>query len=713
MTDEARAAFLSAAPLLFRMMAAGGAWARAQILAERSRWALWIPPGLGFGAGVYFMLGQEPPAYGGIIILTAALLLAWAGRRHSLVLLSGIILAVLASGFTAGQIRTALVGGPILLHHGKTVTVTGRVLVVESPESGVRVVLAQPVIDGLAPEETPRRVRITLADHDAPPWPGTIVTLPATLGPPSAPAEPGAFDYRFDAFFKRIGGTGKAQGPATLAADQPPPGLWTGLAVRLESARRVIIAHVLQHLSGAPAGIAIALLTGKRSDIPEVVLDNIRTSGLAHILAIAGLHVGLVAGIIFFTARAVLAAIEPLALHYPIKKWAALAALLGAVAYMLMVGAVVSAERAALMTGIGLAAVMLDRVTLGMRTIAFAAAVLLLAEPESVFGASFQLSFGVVAGLIATYEVMQPRLAKWWRGDGVPLGRIGRLAHHVGTMGLTSLVASLASAPYTLYHFQQVSTYGVIANAIAIPLMALWVMPCGLLTYAAIPLGLETWPLTAMGWGMQSIAATAGWVAGLPGAQFHMGAISPLGLFIITAGYLWLLIWQRPWRLAGLAAIALGFAVGLAAPQPDILIAEDGGLMAVRLNDGRLSLSSNTHSRFIAETWERRDDYPLADPWPPAGASADGSLSCDALACLYKRNGQTVSLLRKRDAAAEDCASAAMVISANPLHGCHGPVTIDRFDLWKHGAQAVFLSPTGIAVVGTRAEPLARPWTGH
>jgi competence protein ComEC len=154
--------------------------------------------------------------------------------------------------------------------------------------------------------------------------------------------------------------------------------------------------------------LAFTGLTGERGAIPEDTMEAMRVAGLAHLLAISGLHIGLVTGILFFGFRAILALWPAVALRYPIKKLAALAALVGAFAYMLITGGTVPTQRAFLMVALVLTAVMLDRSALSMRLVAFAAVIVLLVAPVSVTGPSYQMSFAAVVALIAAYALACP-----------------------------------------------------------------------------------------------------------------------------------------------------------------------------------------------------------------------------------------------------------------------------------------------------------------
>src|SRR5690606_12649297 len=149
---------------------------------------------------------------------------------------------------------------------------------------------------------------------------------------------------------------------------------------------------------------------GERGPVSAQTLEDMRASGLVHLLSISGLHMGLLAGVVFFLVRGGLALVEPLALRWPVKKIAAVAVVLATLGYLLLSGADVPTQRAFLMTGLVLLAVLLDRSALSMRLVAWAAAAILLLTPESLISASFQMSFAAVVAMIAGYEAVRERL---------------------------------------------------------------------------------------------------------------------------------------------------------------------------------------------------------------------------------------------------------------------------------------------------------------
>ena len=167
----------------------------------------------------------------------------------------------------------------------------------------------------------------------------------------------------------------------------------------------------VNHIIGGDEGaIAAAMVTGKRDFLSNNAKDLIREAGIFHIITISGVQMTLVAGIFFFVARGLLALSPTLALNFPIKKWAALVAMIGSVLYDLATGSRVGTERALAMTLIVLGAVMIDRRALTMRNLAFAALAVVALEPEAILGVSFQLSFAAVAALVAVMEARLKRL---------------------------------------------------------------------------------------------------------------------------------------------------------------------------------------------------------------------------------------------------------------------------------------------------------------
>ena len=692
------------------------------LLAERARWGLWAPVAIGLGIAVYFALASEPPPWLGVAILGFAALFALAGRRQPAALLLGLAALVVGGGFTAAQLRTAQVAQPMLGGEIGPVPVTGQVVSREPRGEGgrgPRLILQHLEIARLAPEETPARVRLRATAKDpAAVAPGDWVEVLAVLRPPPPPAAPGAFDFARQLYFRGIGGVGYAVGH--LEGADPPavagaPGWRERAALAINGVRARVTARIRAALPGTPGAVAAALITGERAAIPEPVIEAMRGSGLAHLLAISGLHVGLVTAILFFGLRTLLALVPPLALAWPIKKWAAVAAALGALCYLLLAGATVPTQRAFIMVLIVLTGVVLDRTAISLRLVAWAAGLILLLTPEALLSASFQMSFAATTALVAAYEALRRRRDRL----GIERAPGLRPALYLGGVALTSVIAICATAPFAVYHFNRFATFGLIANLLAVPLTAFWIMPWAVAALLLMPFGLEALALVPMGWGLELLVAWARMITGWPGAVVPVAAMAPWGLALVALGGLWLCLWSRPWRLAGLLAVALGFAAIPIAPRPDLLVGGDARLFALRDGAGDLRLSTDRRARFQADVWLRRNGQTDKRLLPEAGAldaPAEPRIGCDPLGCLADFAGAgRLAVVRDGRALAEDCATARVVVSliAVPRGTCRGPeAVVDFWDLRRDGAHAIRLSGGDVELRSVAVERGRRPWSG-
>jgi competence protein ComEC len=660
----------------------------------------------GAGVGAYFALTSEPPPWLGAALLVASVALgAFAWPREALrpVLVGA---ATAALGFALAQAHARSVDGPVVPARERPAWITGSVVYAEPWKAGVRLLLDRLTIERLTPEATPARVRVVAQGwRVAPPAPGTRIGILAVLAPPAGPVAPGAFDYRRQAFFERLGGTGYALGPGTVLA--PPDGAWSSRR-RLAALRSDLSNRVRAALPGPTGAVAAALLTGERAAISEAVNQAMRDSGLFHLLSISGLHLSLVAGFVFAIVRGGLALIEPVALRFPIKKWAAFAAIAATALYLGLSGASVPTQRAFLMTTIALVAVVLDRSPFSMRLVTVAAATVLIGAPESLVGASFQLSFAAVVALIAVYEVAGER--RWFARRG------GGWRHWVvvwsAGLALTSLVAGTATGIIAAYHFNRVALWGVIANMAAVPLTGVWVMPWGMAALLLAPVGLERLALVPMGWGIDLILAIADHVASWPLAAFVVPAAPPVSLLVVVLGGLWLCLWRGRVRWLGIVGLVVAGLVWAAAVPPDALVEPEARMAALRGPDGRYALTPGRGARQATETWLRRAGQTTWAPWAEPGAPTDW-MACDGLGCLARFEGGVVAMVRDPLALAEDCHDVDVVIllGAEGYARCPGIPVIDRRFLARAGATAIWLDADGPRFVTAAEARGERLWS--
>jgi competence protein ComEC len=680
----------------------------AHFLAERERWPLWLPAGFGAGIAVYFAVPFEPSAVTAASLAVAGMLCAaFAIRSENTglkVLLSAV--AALSLGFAHAAFRSERVAAPVLAHKTGPVALEGLVESVQAHGKGMRVVLTELRAPRLH-EAVPEKVRVSIRAANDALVPGNWIRVTAVLMPPPGPAAPGGYDFGRAAWFDRIGGVGFAYGRARSIAPLRPPTLVERMQTAVARLRWRMTQRIDAVLPGSTGGIAAALITGERGSISDEDEAALRDAGLAHVLAIAGLHMALVGLGLFWVVRAILAAIPAVALTQPIKKWAALAALGGATFYLIISGAATPATRAYIMLAAMLAAILFDRPALSMRSVALAATVILLLRPESITEPGFQMSFAAVVGLVAVAEWEQKRRAAQERDGPRRFASIRRYMHGIA---ITSFVGSVATAPYAAFHFDRATHYAVLGNLLAMPVMGFVTMPAAAAAVMAMPFGLEEWPLRLMGLGIGIMLSVGRFVSGLPGATSAVPAWPVSVLVLITFGGLWTALWRRRWRWLGVVPALAGVAVALTWRGPDILVARDAETVAVRGPDGVLRLVRKASDAYSADEWLKRDgDARLS---ADAVATAADGVRCDAYGCIATmKDGTRIAATARVDALEEDCAGAAIVVSAVPAErNCFGPrLVIDRFDVAREGGYAVWLG-AAMRVETVEGERGRRPW---
>lgn len=678
----------------------------ALIETQRTTLALWTPVLLGLGIVAYFALPSEPAPWALAALAAAVALACLAWRRAGPVARVALALVILPGlGFGAGALRAIAVAAPVLPYE-MTVAVEGRLAgISRSASDRPRILLDQVVIHGLEPSRTPAQARISLDEaaqvDDL--RPGARLIGYARLSPPAGPAQPGGFDFRRLAWFDGLGAVGYARTPMLETAGADPSGP-AQLAFRL---RMAISAHIQARIPGQDGAFAAAILTGDRSAIDPRIEEDLRVSTLYHLVSISGLHMSLIAASMFVIVRYGLALVPGLALRWPLKKVAAVVAILGAGAYLAMSSASeVPAQRAFIMTACFLVAVLLDRPALTMRSVALAAVVVLAIAPESLMEAGFQMSFAATIALIAVFEGLRAR--PWWQTTQTD--RRWRLVKPALGVAMTSLVAGLATAPFSAFHFNVLAQYGLLANLLAVPMMGAVVMPAAVMAAFAAPFGLDWIPFAAMGWGIAYVLAVASFVAGLGGAAVGVPAGPGLSLGLIALGGLVLALWSGRGRWTGLAPIALAAALWAGETRPFLLVSGDGRLFGFMTQAGR-ALSSERGDAYAAASW-------LEDDGDLAGQSA-----AHARAEFRGRRGRVeaeapgLGLVRYvgfRDPSTgpADCADAAVLIapqwSAPPPGPC---LFIGAERLRREGALAIEPGPDGPVVEGALSRDRGRLWT--
>lgn len=696
-------------------------WFNAVQQGQRGALLPWAPVALGLGVALHLGLAQAPGPIGlalaGLgVVLGMGLSLIWREGLGPL----GMALALVCLGGLATEYRVAQVTGPVLdfRYYGP---IEGRVVAIDrSGSDALRMTLSDVRLDDMSPARTPLRVRVSLHDAAAltPPEPGAVVLLTGHLGPPGGPAEPGGFDFQLHAHFLSLGAVGYARTPVVLLTPRDPDA-WSLFALRM-----AISAEIQARIEGQAGAFAAAVLTGDRSALTEATTQDMRDTNIAHILSISGLHMVLLTGFVYSAARLLLALIPPLALRHPIRKWAAVLALAAGAFYLALSGGGVPTERAFIQVAVMFAAVLLDRRAVTLRSVAIAGVIVLLWRPETLLSPGFQMSFAATVALVGAFEALR---------EVAVMARLPGWAKGALSLVVSSVVAGAATAPFAAAHFNQMSSYGLLANLLTVPVMGSLIMPAAVVAALLWPLGLSGPVWVVMGWGLTWTLKVAAVIADWPGAVRLIGDPPDWALGAVSLGGLFVLLWQGRARWLGVLPCVLAVALWGSAARPVLLVSDSGGLVGLMTDRGR-ALSRDRGNGFVAEIWLENDgdgatqaEAAARPGWQAEGAgmraevggwtiwhgAGRGGLAGAAAACAAHD-----LVVLSETAPDGPLATAARAMSAalsrpDPVAVARGDgcLVIDAGLL--AGTGALSLAPEGAALVVTTARMVQgdRPWS--
>ncbi|MDD2705369.1 MAG: ComEC/Rec2 family competence protein [Acidocella sp.] len=651
--------------------------------AEQGRFTLLLPIAMGVAILVYFSLPAEPPLWLGPVatgLSAIALATSW---RHQYARFAAAMALMASLGFARAELRTAS-APPMPLIPSGVLKVAGIISRIELMPGAARITLTQPRLDSGPPLK--RQIRLKLRPSDTTPLiAGEGVQTYAMLFGPERPAYPGGWDQGRDDFFSGLNASGFALTGLTITTPPPPDRLGNAL----QNLRANIASTIMATLPPATGTIAVTLLTGDEQAIPPQERQNFIEAGLAHILAVAGLHVGIIMGLAFTASRWLLTRRERMALRLPTKSLAAAAALLAGLAYALLTGAHLPILRSLAMASLATLGVFVGRRAISLRGLALAALVLMLATPETVLGTSFQMSFSAVAALISGYAAVQHFFTRFHASQS----RLGSVVMHIIGLAYTSLLAGGASMPFAAYQFQQIQPYWIPANILAVPLTAFWIMPLGLLSLALMPLHAAALALIPMGWGIWLIVWVTAHIATWPYALLRIAPMPSAAILLIAAGLAWLCIWRSPPRLAGVPLMAAGVVLAMLARPPDALVSANAKLIAMRSGPTVFLITQPRAGNFILEQWQ--------NVW---GETPLTPGQCNATAC---RLGPILFAPTRPLAG---CGDAALALSPVQLLGACGHIpVIDRLSTYRNGATAAWITPHGVVLRTDRQVQGNRP----
>jgi len=531
--------------------------------------------------------------------------------------------------------------------------------------------------------------------------PGDKVAGRLKLEPIGPDTLPNAYDGRLRDYVADIGARGFAfSGISRLEQSSD---------FSLARLRYALLNRMGEELTGNSYGLAAAMMIGKRGYVNAEAQDALRDSGLAHLLAISGLHMGMLSAAAFFAIQ-YLAACSP-ALTYRVtpKKLAACGAFMFALAYLLLSGMAVSSVRAFIMVSIALLAIITERRVISLRSVALAALAILIISPHSVMEIGFQLSFAATAALVHLFEI-------WPRKADDHMGIVNKIGRQISAGLVATFIAQAAIAPFALYYFGTVSFTGALANIVVMPLMSVIIMP--LCLFGLVCLALDMFPIAApfIDLSMNILLSIARYFANLPGASVRMWQMSDSSFIILVSMFLVLLMARQHYTVGIIAVGTVIMVFFLEKPPPSqIWITGERPIIRAYMRD-QLAHGQTAISYYGARANGRKSQNFAkqmgVDPKLPANRLKP---TCDQQGCSFNIAGLMLALPKGPPALALDCMRADYIIAEWKGANCTGIAKPSNTEIIS-GHQ---LSTHPLILIKTRAgwqrkiyksSPPTRPW---
>ncbi len=678
---------------------------KTDILAARFEWGV-----IAFGCGIiaYFSWPHEPGMFAALGLL-AVLFIALVVIRNHITGFDMLILVFLGVlGFSRAILHTYSTAAPILPQEQKFYQITGWVERAQQSKTFRNFYIRVDNVQGLSAEKTPKIIRIRSKPHDV--RPGDMIRINAMVSAPPGPAIVGGYDSARASFFRQIGGYGFAVSkPVIIEHDQFSVG--EKIRRQIVLARYALSRHIQARAPPRTSGLQAALLTGDRSAIPNAQAQALRDAGLAHLLAISGLHMGLLAGGVFFISAMLFSFIGPLARRYDMRKPAACVGALLACVYLVLSGASISTQRAFIMAIVMFSAVIMDRRAVSIRSVTLAAAITLMLHPESLLSAGFQMSFSATLALVAVYG--QWTLIRTYSPD---FGWRSKFKRGFIGLSVTSLVAGAATGGFAALHFHRIARYGFFANIAAMSVFTVIVMPAGFIAVLLIPLGLDIYALKIMGMGLDVVLAVATWISAQKGALAYVKSANGLVVALYGLGLIWVCLGPKRIRLAGIGVLFATLVIWISIKPPDMRISQKA----------RIAFWHADTAHVLQVDRKRGDGFGRARFMEQAGLTNaevssyfDTSALCDMVGCRIDLKGKTISVIHSPEGVVQACMDSDLVVltserKAGPRtrHLC-AALLLDMEDLQTHGARDIRVTASGLTI--RRANPKARklrPWGG-
>ena len=537
---------------------------------------LWVPFLIAFGAGLYFNLPTEPNLYLTTIGLILSVATLFITKR---IFLRAISLFIF--GLCYASIFTHVIDTPQLPRKLHDIEVTGIVEKIDYTDDKSRIYIKTNATEINADSNKTAIIRVSAKPELTLPNIGDTIKANVGLFRPSGSDAPGTFDYARWAYFNHLSATGYINNYETLS-----------------SSKESSISKLRDCLhKTSKSFLADTLVLGYKSAVPEADNKIWTATGIGHVWSISGFHITLVSGWLFAIFYFIFRAVAPITKRVPARIPALIFAWTGLLLYLFLSGVDVATVRAFLMTTLIFAAFIFGRNAISMRNICVAFCAIFLMNPHYVMQPGFQLSFAAIFGLVWLWNDVKPK---------IPNNKILKVLY---TATLTSIVATVFTAPFVIAHFYSLPIYGLLGNLILLPIFSVAIMPL-------VILGTLT---SGFGWNLPLNLAESVYnftldigtkIAELPYSTLTLPHISNLALMLFIIGFM-CLMFIRPVKiklnyilfsiltLAGISVVAL-------TPKPIFYATKDHELVAF-VNNGKLEFNKSRASNhyFTFDTWKQ------------------------------------------------------------------------------------------------------------
>ena len=660
-------------------------YVRYNLYKERHNLVLWIPVFQCLGILFYFSLSFEPSLNFTVITFFLILIPLCIIYRKYILMCS--VIASFLLGFTAIKVKTALVNTKVLAKERYIKDIVATVKNIHDKGTYKQLLLYK--ITGTRIDLDNIRISVrTELEKDI--RIGDKVKLSAKLFPLKIAPSKYAYDFARIAYYLKISATGFATSKVILYQKIKTK----KFQEYIEYIRQYFYENLQRNMRKPHADIVSALLIGKKEGIDHKTISAIRDSGIAHLFAISGLHLSFFASTFFLIFRNIFALSEVLTLKYNTKKISAWLTTLPTTFYLLITGIQISAQRAYIMVILVLVAIIIERKYRGLMAIAFTGSLILIIEPESVLHPGFQMSFSAVLALISSYQINISKLFN-----------IKIIKYFISIL-TSSIIASIATLPYTIYSFNYLSISGIITNLIAIPVVTLIVIPLGIIYIFCIPLSVESLIVPLIEQPITIILYLVYSISELKHLIIPIHTFPAISVVIITLGILWICLWQQNWRFWGISFIIIGVYLGITYKPPDILVSN--GNIAIKENDGLLYSLTKKNRNFLIQTWAQQNGQRGITNHIKFNQSSK-RLKCDDFGCIYNGiNNKLVLLAYKNEDINKNCNDVELIIQLYQFDFLPCKTKIIKYDdLNLHGTHSIWLTQKNIQIKKVRS---ARPW---